>query len=100
MKIPVALVILVLVLPACGPEAEKLVVLDVTGTMCQKNCAPAVERMLMGVEGVRRATVTHATGTAEVVCLESVEVAELTAAVVGPTYRATLREVKEAPPRP
>ena len=94
------LLAIALLLVACGPENEneKVVVLSVTGTMCQNSCAPAIERMLMGVEGVRTATMTHATGTAEVVCAGSVEVDELIAAVQGPPYVATLKEAKDVPP--
>lgn len=99
MKLTLAMTVVVLLVAACGPEAEKTVVLNVTGTMCQTSCAPALEHELRKVEGVRLATVTHATGTAEIVCFESVAVEDLIAAVQisGSKYRASLREVKGPP---
>ncbi|MEN8148852.1 MAG: cation transporter [Planctomycetota bacterium] len=95
MKPTLALTAVVLLVVACGPGPDRIVVLDIEGTHCTA-CEPAIAQMLTGVEGVRSATVSHAAKEAVVVCAGDVDPADLVAAVVG--YQASVREVKVAPP--
>jgi mercuric reductase len=73
-------------------------VFDITGMTCE-HCASVVERTLAAVSGVRRATVSYATGTAHVEAADAVSASILRDAVEAKGYGASLPVSRERRPQ-